>query len=521
MKIIVFYQSVLFVFYVFLLGKRFQVEEILFLFLLPVFASLLIKSGAYLWRIVLRKPIRLRKIFKLDLLPLAVLQTLFLIVFLFLLYPQTVNSEDIRKDLDTLPALLRDIHPDLYHTTLEQQFIEKIDSLKSSLPDRVSKVRYYRQLSGLLAMIGDSPTRTGEHFFQDRIRILFYKSFPYKIKIHDDRIFVVGNYAYKKVIPAGAEIIKINGKTAKAFIDDISKLLSYENEHSRIERIANPVLIGLWNEFENFIISYRDPSGERIFTIRSAGGLFANIAILQDLSNCSPFSHYTFKQIENKIGYLRISECIDQKKLLSYLDRIFKKIKKKKVTDLIIDIRNNSGENSLLYAELMRYISEHPYTLYDSVAVKVSQVLVDDGYLHAEAVKGKIGQTITVRPPNRVRRSTPYRFTGDVYLLINGKTFSSASRFAFAFRCAEIGPVIGMKTGTALVAFGDSYRFKLPSSGFPVRCACKLFYNHCASNQTAITPNVFITNSYMDIINKRDRVLEVALDMIKKKPIVK
>jgi hypothetical protein len=110
------------------------------------------------------------------------------------------------------------------------------------------------------------------------MRMVFLRLFPYKIKIHGDRIFLVHNYSYKSTIPPGAEIITINGKEPKAFIQDVSRLLSYQNKYTKNEQIC-PVIIGLWNDFENFIITYQDPDSERMYTIRSAGGLFANIAI--------------------------------------------------------------------------------------------------------------------------------------------------------------------------------------------------------------------------------------------------
>ncbi len=521
MKVIILYQSVLFAFYVYLLANRFQAEEILFLYLLPVLGSLFFGGAVFTIRKLSKKKTKLQAIFKLDLLPLAVVQTILLIIIFFLIHSNPVSKKDLVSDLNELQIQLEEIHPDYYHSASRLRFQHKFDSLKSVLPEEMSETRAYRILSGFLALLNDTHTRAGEDFYRQRMRLIFLRLFPYKVKIQGDRIFVVRNYAYKSKIPPGAEIITINGKKPKAFLKDVSRLLSYHNEYTKNEHIG-PVLIGLWNDFENFIISYQDPAGERIYTIRSAGGLFANIAILWDRMKCLGPPHHTFKQIEKRIGYIGFRRFGDANTFGAFLEKSFKIISEKSIGDVIIDIRNNSGDNSSLGDELMQYIAKKPFIMNDSVDVKISQALLAAGYFQSKDMDQRAGEIVRFRSAQpTVLRNNPLRFSGNVYLLVNGKTFSGAAGFAAAFKCNEIGPVIGSETGGCLVDFDDRYTYHLRRTGLPVTCAWKKVYRHCGEEERGVQPDVQIENGYVDIIDQRDRVMEVALNMVKKKPVVK
>ncbi|WP_084220992.1 S41 family peptidase [Chryseobacterium sp. StRB126] len=61
------------------------------------------------------------------------------------------------------------------------------------------------------------------------------------------------------------------------------------------------------------------------------------------------------------------------------------------------------------------------------------------------------------------------RFTGNVYLLISGQTFSSAADFANAFKFYKAGKIIGSETGGFIISPGEVIERQLPNS--------KLFLN--------------------------------------------
>lgn len=83
-------------------------------------------------------------------------------------------------------------------------------------------------------------------------------------------------------------------------------------------------------------------------------------------------------------------------------------------------------------------------------------------------------------------------------------TFSSASSFAWAFKEAGCGTVIGEETGGMSVHYGDIITFKLPNSGLAVNVSHKRFWLPGADEND-------IHGVIPDIMCPQDKALEAAL----------
>lgn len=99
------------------------------------------------------------------------------------------------------------------------------------------------------------------------------------------------------------------------------------------------------------------------------------------------------------------------------------------------------------------------------------------------------------------------RFCGNVYLLTSHTTFSSASSFAWAFKEAGCGTVIGEETGGMSVHYGDVISFKLPNSGLAVNVSHKRFWLPGADENN-------IHGVLPDIVCPQDEALETALQSL-------
>jgi hypothetical protein len=67
-------------------------------------------------------------------------------------------------------------------------------------------------------------------------------------------------------------------------------------------------------------------------------------------------------------------------------------------------------------------------------------------------------------------------FSGRVFLLVDGGTFSSASDFAAMFRDYRVGTLLGSETGGLPVCFGDCFGFALEHSGLRCSVSWKQFF---------------------------------------------
>ncbi len=69
------------------------------------------------------------------------------------------------------------------------------------------------------------------------------------------------------------------------------------------------------------------------------------------------------------------------------------------------------------------------------------------------------------------------RFTGDVFLLINEGTFSSATMLAATIKDYELGTLVGEETGGLASNFGEVYSFALPNTRLVATVSCKRSYD--------------------------------------------
>jgi hypothetical protein len=408
---------------------------------------------------------------------------------------------------------LEDVHPNLYDRASRKDFTESVESLKRSLPGSLGENELFMDISRLGALVQDAHTGNGYSYFMRRGNLLLRRIFPYKIKVEDDRVYVTGNYSYKDDIPAGSEIIHINGLTSAEFIRQVSTLLSYETIPYRNTLIANPMFIAIWNDFKDYVIEYRLPASSDLQTIRTGGGLYARIQFMRSLTALR--QPYEFSLAADSIGYIGFYQCNDLERFKGFLREAFATMKRKGISHLIIDIRKNGGGNSSLDDEFMQYISPGPFRIFDRVTVKVSEEILSWHPDWIDPDRRKAG-TVYESPelPLTPLRENPMRFAGDCILLTGRNTFSSAAAFASAFRCFDVGAIVGAETGGLTVCYGDVYDFSLPRTGFGFGVSWKKFANACGvDNRRGVIPDYAVEGGFSNERKGQDTVLQFALEL--------
>ena len=513
-KIVGFTLLITLISYLLLLSRYLVIEEILGYYLIPILLVIIVASLLYgLIRIF--KAISYKKTIIISLLVACILQIGIISLILWSATPRYFSRNQVIKDIDYAIKIAEDVHPNLYAVISKESFYAKTDSIKKTFPEKMSDAAAYRTLRRIFSQIQDGHTGGGWNFFSNRDAGVFRKTLPYKINIQDERLFVSKNYYYRNTIPIGSEILEINGKPSNQCLQEISQLISYEIIPFRNSMLETPMFWGLWNDFKDFKITYKTPRDNKIKTIKSSGGLISKLLFFKDSKNTG--KAYKFKTIKGNIGFLEFNKFRDLDKFKLFLDTTFTKIKKENVNNLIIDIRKNGGGNSFLGDELMQYISKTNFKIFDSCMIKISNELTRKGKFNwIDSTKRKIGSIYNATGSKTKLRDNPLRFNGKTFLLIGGNTLSSATDFASAFQCYNVGEIIGTETGGLTVCFGDVYRFILPNTKFDMGVSYKKFYNACGvDNRQGVIPDYIVKNSFEDEQKRIDRVLDFTIDLIK------
>ena len=510
MKRIIYLQSIIFILFFIVLWRNFWVEEIILLYFLPLVISIIVFS-------ILALIVRLFKNrryndFLLKSFFIASILHVFLLGFLlWSLHSRDFSKEQIIADIDYAKTLMEDVHPNLYKAIEKNKMEFIIDSVKKTIPENLSEVETYIVLNSIYSNIKDAHTKVTLNNYLKRGAVFFRKVPPYRFRIKDGKIFVLKNYGKHKNIPIGSEIIKINGKSSSECLDEINKIVSYETLQNLDAMLQLPILWGLWNNFNDFDITYKTPDNKEQ-SINTKSGLIANISFLWDFTGFF-LKNYTFKILDPDIAIIDIKAFNDINKFKNFLEYSFSEMKTKNIDNLIIDIRRNSGGNTNVSEELMQYISNVNFRSFDTSLVKISNELIRAYSL--DTSKYKPGTFVLESNEMIPLRENPLRFKGNIYVLTSGYTFSTALDFVAMIRCYNIGKIVGTETGGKTVSYGSPHNFTLSNTGVEMKVSCKRFVNACGlDNNRGIIPDYIIENTIDDDIKGKDNALEYAMSNI-------
>jgi len=438
------------------------------------------------------------------------------------------SSAEIKKDIDSLVSYLEQTHPNPYTVVSKADFYKKIELTKKSLPDSLNVITFFSKIAPILSSLNDGHTAAVFPYVQ------WTKSnpycFPISIKIKKDRSLVVDEeQAY---IPLHSKILSINQVESKEIIKTLISSHSGEDVNFRIPHINRTLRerYGAHYGFkENYNVKYEH---EGIVKSLNLKGLRIAKDIRDEVRKTSastmvelPFS-YTL--LEDSVGYLDSRSFFGtyREKFASFLDSTFTLIKKQKIKNLIIDIRNNGGGDSKLADDLFQYISKVPFQQLGKSIAKYSQIRkrfydyyrkaggfgkISDSVFEKKYFAHKNGSLVVEEDSHLIPlRENPLRFKGNVFLLTSVKTFSAGADFAWTFKYFNMGSIIGETTGGQIVSFGDLVIATLPISRLSLTISHKEFYLYGATEKErhGVIPHYKVSS---------EKALDYALKLIKNK----
>lgn len=223
-------------------------------------------------------------------------------------------------------------------------------------------------------------------------------------------------------------------------------------------------------------------------------------------------------------------------------DTLFADINSKKTKDLIIDVRGNAGGTISIAGLLLTYLHDSSFTeVYHSSIVPQKSIPIEGLKLvnnipiksvgdAKKALQGvynftsnKDGDLLRV---NYLLNRTPAqnRYSGNVYLVIDGGTFSAATYFAAIFKAYRKSLVVGSPTGGSIekMTAGNMLQYQFPNTEIYVTVPLmnttfsKDLYSRLTD--TFITPHLTLSfhDKYKNFLLKRDWEMQTILEKIQR-----
>ncbi|PHS13280.1 MAG: peptidase S41 [Kangiella sp.] len=442
------------------------------------------------------------------------------------LMERTIAPELLKQDIQAFYQGALDRHPNLDSYANKKELESAVKELQAKISEPMSRLEFYKIVGQLT------------HYFNDGHSMLIWpyqeyenakaeggKPFPFEVKITPQKSVIIDNsYSFqsKKVtieIPAGSEITAINGISMVVMLETMQRYVGGESQYLREQFLANRFSLYLWSVFSlmnNFEIEL---SFEQVTNNISIDALQHwekqesknNDNEVNDHKNTLEKDFY-FKKLKQNVGYLYIGHFdVDIDWFEKFIDNTFEVIKKNNYESLIIDIRDNTGGNTVTATYLASYLATKKFKMISKMTEKLN---VDNrGFLN---YKGQVGELLESEWDDWVAPvDSDNIYTGQTYLLISPITYSAGIVFATSLKDNKMATLIGRQTGGNANQTAQGNLFNLPNSQLRAYITTRMLVRPSgAATSGGVKPDFEVIPTVTTISAEKDIEIEKALELI-------
>ncbi|MBN2750511.1 MAG: hypothetical protein JXR57_13535 [Bacteroidales bacterium] len=405
--------------------------------------------------------------------------------------PTYLSKKEIKGDLEFLKDKLTNIHPLYLDRNFNIQWNEQYNKVYSNISDSMTFNKCYTMFASLMSILKDGHSNFAFPY-SERVKYMNSKgiTMPFTVEIKNDKIILkecFNECYYIKLV--GSEILSINEIPANKILEQLMNFYGDKNIaiiNNNIERYFGAYFWVVYGSFPQYKISLLKDGEEFSITLNAVNN--QDYFVLRNKFYPQKTEEkYQLNFLNNdSISYLRIKSFADTKVLSDFLSNAFDSIGKKAIKNLIIDIRNNPGGTSDGVDTLLSYLITKQYRQYKSIGLRVSNE-IKSKYENKKPVLFNMikhfednqlfyyNDTMLIKTP--VHRKNSYN--GNLFVLINDKTFSAASTFAGVIKEYNLGTIVGQtETGGTIEYYGDFLLFQLPNTKMEFFISSKLFIQY-------------------------------------------
>jgi hypothetical protein len=476
----------------------------------------------------------------------SILLLLFLpsLIFAQIVTPSLYSTTELKSDFKIFRLALEEGHAGIYRYKSKTTMDSIFDAADISISRPMVESEYKLLLSKITSQIGCghlavlAPKSNQDKFDKEPTAI------PFQPYYSDGRLYVLTNFS---AIPdkgfVGGLIVSINGHSTKDMLRDMFAIMpadgnnkTYKYRNLTYSKYFTRYFCFLYGATSSYKVEYISGDGKSVKKATLAGLLFDELNAIRDkkyprhfLSDPLEFS----LEDDKKTAYLKIEtfdgDLLEQKKIdfQNFLQSAFNRIDSNKITNLIIDLRNNHGGKDEFGKLLFSYLTPCDFDYYSSLTIKTdSFAFFKYSNLPVSRVPGSMikanaaGTFDVVHHPNlgKQKPSLPI-YSGKIYVLINGGCFSTASECISMIHSNTNAVFIGEESGGGYYGNNSGMvpeitlpntriRIDIPIMKYVMAVKDYQFKDH------GLFPNFKVIPKIADKINGKDIELEFAKKMI-------
>jgi hypothetical protein len=457
--------------------------------------------------------------------------------------------ETLRQDFDLLRHTLEAKHPALYWYTpkekMDEYFLKYYEVIKDSMTEQQFA---WLAVAPMIDKIHCGHTSMSlSKSYSKWVKSKLIPSFPLYLKIWNDTMAVYGNLNFKKdsIFKRGTLVTSINGIPNNLIIKYMLEYLpedgyAYNVNYIRLSGNFPYYHRNIFGLSKTYSVGYIDSVGKEQKAILP---LF--VPLKDSTKKDSTKKDTTIKKIKipkaQRLIQYRSFKIDSTKKyativlntftdghLRRFFKRSFKQLRKEKIKNLVLDIRNNGGGRVGMSTLLTKYISRKPFKVADTVSTHTRGLGKYSKYIKGRKLnniqmffssrKNKDGNYHICRMERHYYQPKKKNYAGKVYIITSGPTFSASTLFCNVVKGQDGITLLGEETGGGW--YGNSGimipNITLPNTGVRVRLPLfKLVQvNNGQAKGKGIIPDVHVPPSYDALLKGYDKKMQVVKQLI-------
>lgn len=460
-------------------------------------------------------------------------------------------AEDLQEDYRVMRRVLEKQHPALYWYTPKDSMDYFFDRYYGAITDSMTRQQFgYRVLAPLTTKIRCGHTSFSFPSRYNKInKRVAQPSFPLFLRVLPglasdvDTMVVLSNLNKSDtVLKRGTLVTNINGLSARQLVDTVSQYMPVDGYSTGINYTRLSIsfpryhrdIFGLFSQYQ---VDYIDSTGVHKTAM-------VPLYMPADSANARPVREQSRsarprdmkdpnKSLEidsaHHLAVMNIHSFAGKNRLRSFYRKSFRKLRKENIPNLVIDLRSNGGGRVDNYTSLARYIKQEPFKVADSVVAVTNWLGNEKKYYTSGLVNSLILFFVSRKENEREyhfrywerKTFTPRRknhYSGKVYVLISGPTFSASTLFANAVKGQENVLLVGEEAGggwhgNSGILIPDII---LPNTKMKIRMPLHRIvqYKHVPKDGRGVMPDVFVPPTLENVRKGIDGKMMKVIELI-------
>lgn len=451
-------------------------------------------------------------------------------------YPgqSTLSREQLQKDHLVLIQSLESIHPNLDLFLPSDSFKLFKKELLVGTEQGLSSDEWHVRIREFLRQIGcghtvAKPSSAWYTYIKNNAKLL-----PFSVFILDGKAYINEAYDRDSLLQRGTQILAIDGRSTEEILADMLAIQERDgrtNSYSwfRIQRLFTTYYLFLNGQKESYNIRILNDQ-EREESLVVYPGKKKKREVSKNKSNLPEIhmknARFYIDNDDPSLGILDIDR-FSSKGFKKFYKAVFKDIEKRRIKSLVLDLRNNGGGYFPNGNNLLQYLLDEDFKMtfnrpllevkkpkeaHLAFGSKMTNLLFN---LMPDKEKKDPRRNYALN--NKIKKS--YHFTGDLYVLTNGGTFSLGSYVSTYLKHRTKAVFIGSETGGG--EFGSNavikYQLTLPESGIRLDIPY-YFLNHRIPRNDNFGRGVQVDHetkySISDLLHGRDKDMDTVKNLL-------